>query len=384
MKTIMSFILMVVCSFSLWAQNISIHVTNTGSFDRRIETIEVPWADIQQAINVSDPSLVGVYEDDKSLVCQTIDADNNGTPELLLFQSSFKGNEEKDFSVRTLETSPQTQLVSVAKFMVPREDVAWENDRIAYRIYGSALAGDVRSGVDVLVKRVKYPVLDNWYNGDSLKGKARVSYHVDHGEGGDFFDVKKSLGGGGCALWENGEFVISGLFTSHKMLASGPIRSMFKVWYEKDTLNGKPFVEERTFTLDAGDNLNKIEVRFSGLTDAAAESVAIGLVKRKNVAFSSDEKQGWFSLWGLANDDSTNGYISTGVVLPANNFGRTVETNDHYLMIASASSNKDLTYYAGGGWSRGGDFPVEQDWKDYLNTYTQRIMSPLKVTVITK
>jgi len=65
------------------------------------------------------------------------------------------------------------------------------------------------------------------------------------------------------------------------MIASGPIRAIFKVLYERDTLNGKPFVEEKTYTLDAGDNLNKIEVSYSGLPDTGAVAVAIGLETRK-------------------------------------------------------------------------------------------------------
>ncbi len=384
MKTLALCLVLLFCANGLFAQNITVHVVNPASFDRTNETIEVQWSDFKEAINLSDSKLIGVYEEDKNIPCQTIDADENGTPELLVFQSSFKGDEEKDFSIRSLETAPEPQFVSLAKFMVPREDVAWENDRMAYRIYGGPKAGDVRSGVDVLVKSVAYPVLDKWYHGDSLKGKERVSYHTDHGEGADFFSVGKTLGGGGCALWNKDNYVISGLFTSHKILASGPVRAMFKVWYEKDTLDGTPFVEERTITFDAGSNLNKIEVRFTGLPETAAESVAVGLVKRKQVVFSSDEKQGWFSMWGLANDDSTNGDLSTGVVFPVTGHSRLVETNDHYLMIGYMPQGSGLTYYAGGGWSKSGNFPVEQNWKDYLNNYSQRVQHPLKVSVLTK
>ncbi len=367
------------CSSLLFAQEVVIKVTNPAPFDRPLETIEIPWVDVQNALHPASPDLVGVLINNQLMVSQTLDLDNNGTPEFLLFQFSFKKEETRYFSLIKLETQDTPEPCALAMFMVPREDVAWENDRIAYRIYGSARAGDVRSGLDVLVKRVRYPVLEKWYHADSLKGTGRISYHVDHGEGADFFTVGKSLGGGGCALWMNDSLIQSGLFTSHQIIANGPIRAMFTVSYEHDTLNGVPFVEEKTYTLDAGENLNKIDVHYTGLPDEKAMTVAIGLVKRKNVTFSSDEKEGWFSLWGLANDDSANGDLSTGVVIPGTSYRGAKTTADHYLMLSALSPDKRLTYYAGGGWSRGG-FASEQEWQAYLAAFAQRVRYPLNIS----
>jgi len=365
----------------IFAQELHVKVVNPAPFDRPTETIELQWSEVQKALNSPDLAFVHVFENEQQLLTQVIDVDGDGTPDILVFQSAFKQGEEKQFIVKKTNDTQESKPIAVAMFMVPREDVAWENDRIAYRIYGSALAGDVRSGVDVLTKRVRYPVLAGWYAGDTLKGKKRISYHVDHGEGADYFDVKKSLGGGGSALWEQGTMIESGLFTSNKIIASGPIRAMFQVKYERDTLNGKPFTEIKTYTLDAGENLNKIEVSYSGLEDQGAEKVALGLVKRANVTFASDEKQGWFSLWGLANEDSAKGYIGTGVVVAPSSYSETKDTLDHFLMIANTSADKKLTYYGGGGWSKSGDFASGEDWKKYLSNFSQRLLYPLKVTL---
>lgn len=67
-----------------------------------------------------------------------------------------------------------------ARFELPR-DVAWKSDRIAFRIYGPALAADVNNGVDVWVKRVRSLIVDKWYKASAESKKD--TYHEDHGEG---------------------------------------------------------------------------------------------------------------------------------------------------------------------------------------------------------
>ena len=45
-----------------------------------------------------------------------------------------------------------------------KDDLAWENDKVAFRVYGPALrSGPEDSGIDVWCKRVARPVIDKWY-----------------------------------------------------------------------------------------------------------------------------------------------------------------------------------------------------------------------------
>jgi pectinesterase len=275
---------------------------------------------------------------------------------------------------------PKVDSITDAKFVVPRKDVAWENDRIAYRIYGGPLAGDVRDGIDVWVKRVRYHVIDKWYHGDSFRGAQRISYHVDHGEGADFFLVGRSLGGGGCALWKDSALHQAGFFTSHRIIATGPIRAMFRVAYESDSASTLSFKAEKTYTLDAGMNLNKIDVQYSGIVDSEAE-IAIGLVRRKNTVRYANGNEGWLSLWGSVDDDSANGSLGIGIVVQRNSLRRMEEDSTHYLIIASSSPGKRLAYYAGAGWTQSGDFPSVEDWNNYLSRFAQGLQYPIQVRV---
>ena len=92
--------------------------------------------------------------------------------------------------------------MAFGRFVPEREDdFAWENDKVAFRIYGpnSGGKGPV-SGVDAWFKKVDYSIVDKWY-AEQLQGK---SYHVDHGEGHDIYHVGPSRGVGGTAIWVDG------------------------------------------------------------------------------------------------------------------------------------------------------------------------------------
>ena len=77
---------------------------------------------------------------------------------------------------------PATQPARAFARFVPKadDDVAWENDRIAFRVYGPSLAKKQKtgSGIDVWVKSTRSLVIDRWYKADD--------YRRDHGEGLDF------------------------------------------------------------------------------------------------------------------------------------------------------------------------------------------------------
>lgn len=71
-----------------------------------------------------------------------------------------------------------------ARFVPERlDDFAWENDRIAFRMYGPALqkldGNKTGSGMDVWCKHVRQPVINSMY--------ARKNYHNDDGHAADTY-----------------------------------------------------------------------------------------------------------------------------------------------------------------------------------------------------
>src|SRR3954471_2893641 len=78
------------------------------------------------------------------------------------------------------------------------DDIFWENDRTAHRIYGPALQTSseklITSGIDVWVKKSR-----DLYMDEQLK----LGQHDDHGKGMDCYDVQQTCGCGGLGLWDD-------------------------------------------------------------------------------------------------------------------------------------------------------------------------------------
>ena len=242
---------------------ISVTVSNPLVIDRPNEMIIIQWNEINKCLHNLKMETIHAFEakTHKELCIQIIK--ENGEPTELLFLASFITHETKEFIIEfSTKERMATEPLTDARFMPRREDIAWENDRIAYRIYGPALAWELNNGFDVWTKRVRYPIVEKWYRLDEADTLHRISYHEDHGEGADLFETGRSLGDGSCALIRNDSLLQPGVFSTYKILATGPIRAVFEVTYNPVQLNGKSISETKRITLDAGANLNKVEVTY--------------------------------------------------------------------------------------------------------------------------
>jgi hypothetical protein len=361
------------CAASAFTQPVTITVTNPLPERRDLETIEVPWNDLGPMMS----SRLTVTENSRPLVSQVIDA--HGTPVLLLFQASFGPREKKIFTVQAGEPV-QINGPMDAQFEMPRQDLAWENDRIAFRMYGSVLAGDVNNGIDIWCKRVRYPIVEKWYRASAKAQKD--SYHEDHGEGADFFSVGRSLGAGSCALLAGDSLLQPGLFNAHHVLATGPIRAMFELRYDSANVGGHRYHVLKRISLDAGSNLNRIEVVYTGFPAQDRLVVAAGLVLRANTTSVMDPGKRWIALWGPTNADTVNGALGTGVVMPGQ--GRALETTKHILMAGTVVPDRPFVYYAGAAWTRSGDITSRSEWEAFLGAAARRLNAPLVIAVDTQ
>src|SRR3569832_1171571 len=97
------------------------------------------------------------------------------------------------------------------------DDILWENDRTAHRIYGRALEAaepPSSSGIDAWGKNVRWPYMDRQlHSGDQ---------HRFHGEGLDFYDVGTTRGAGGLGVWYDNKLWVSRNFARYRILKDGP------------------------------------------------------------------------------------------------------------------------------------------------------------------
>ncbi len=246
------------------------------------------------------------------------------------------------------------------------DDVAWENDRIAFRVYGPALAASKEpagSGVDVWVKSVRHPVVDKWYKSGA--------YHKDHGEGLDGYKVGFARGCGGLGVWDGGKLWTSGVWQSQRVLENPPERIVLELAYAPWQAGTRKVSETRRITLPMGTNLNRVESRFES-DDSAELVVGIGISLRKGTVEALEDKAlGVLSYWEPALPGQ--GQMGCAVLVNPAQVVDLVRTADDLLILVKAPVRQPLVYYTGAGWSKGLDFPDRAAWERYVRACAAQI-----------
>lgn len=271
-----------------------------------------------------------------------------------------------------LAAVPPVERKTHARFVPERlDDFAWESDRTAHRVYGPAIMQDpvehlISSGVDVWGKKVRTPVIDNWYR--------RGDYHHDFGEGLDFYSVGQSRGCGGSTIYYGGTLHSSANFARYKVLADGPLRAIFEFSYDSWDSGRGPVSETKRYSIDAGSNLTRVESR---LQSASAQTVGIGMVQRAAAdRYRNDSAAGWASLWQAPHPQ--HGSIACGVILPAG-VQEFRQVDSQWLSLSEVQPGQMLVYYFGAGWSGSGDFADASAWETYLARYAEKLRKPLEI-----
>ncbi len=382
------------------ADQLVITATHDLALARPSETIAVPWSEVAGALPGVLLQKIAVKDSaGRSLAYQVTNvAPLSKDPQRkgiayghLLFQHDFAaGQRSARFTVEKIDTvAPVFPARVFARYVPERlDDFAWENDRLAHRTYGPALAAPdepktgkevlVTSGLDLWCKRVPYLIVDRWYN------KGHDHYHQDQGEGMDMYQVGPSRGCGGIGIWEGERLYVSRNYNSWKVVANGPVRAIFELTYEPWEAGGNKVAETKRFTVDAGHNLDQIESTFTVVSGSAAElTVAIGLNKNPadkgqepKIVLTPDRAAGTLTQWI---EQKTNGALGTAVVVPAAMLGF-AEDKLNQLVLARAVPGQPLRYFAGAGWNRSGQFNSKDEWNAYVASVAARARSPVRVS----
>ncbi|NIJ39673.1 hypothetical protein FHR22_004428 [Sphingopyxis panaciterrae] len=245
------------------------------------------------------------------------------------------------------------------------DDLLWENDRIAYRIYGRALERaepPSSSGIDAWGKRVRWPYMDRQLRtGDQ---------HADHGEGLDFYNVGTGRGAGGLGIWYDNKLWTSRNYVRPRILKSGPGVADFTVDYEPwpvDTL--RTVRETRRFTLPAGTNFTRLVSTIASNSEGEL-IVGIGIAKRpingnQPGEVKQDGAAARLTWWGPA--DGNKGRMAAAVIVDPASFAGFAEDADNYLILARVRPGTPFVYYSGAAWDRGGDFATRSAWQAYVD-----------------
>jgi hypothetical protein len=245
------------------------------------------------------------------------------------------------------------------------DDLLWENDRIAFRIYGHALEAaepPSSSGIDAWGKRVRWPFMDRQLStGDQ---------HADHGEGIDFYNVGTGRGVGGLGIWHDNKLWTSRNYVRPHILSSGGDVADFTVDYAPwpvDTL--RTVRETRRFTLPAGTNFTRLTSTIASSSDAGM-IVGIGISKRpinggQLGEVTKDAAAARLTWWSPADGDK--GRMGAAVIVDPAAFAGFAEDADNVLILVRARPGQPFVYYSGAAWDRGGDFATKGAWQAYVD-----------------
>lgn len=394
-------------------ESLTIEVANPTSLDRTTEVVELEMDVVVKALQLEEGATIVVTDSNDEEVVSQITYDN-----LLLIPITLTANEVKQFTIKEGTPATYPSKVFGAQFPERVDDIAWENDRIAFRTYGPALqASKERAfGYDVWLKSVDTLVVADRY-AKELNKETRakinelrktdpkaasalyksVSYHVDHGNGHDCYKVGPTLGGGTAALMVGDEIIYPYCYDTFDIVDNGPLRFTVQLTFTPMVVgDDNNVVESRIISIDAGSQMNKTIVSYASLSQPAAIAAGIVLHEEQGIAtVAYSQEKGYIAYAdpsdNLKNDNGTI-YVAAVVPQPTTSVApsyfdeqeRTKErggANGHLLAISEYTPNSDYTYYWGAGWSKYG-FADMRAWVNYVEQYATQVANPL--VVITK
>lgn len=406
----------------------AVKITNPAAFRRDGETVELNLGDGSDKSNPLAAVFAGsgrlAIMDGVSarILDSQVYSESKESPDKLLFQVDLAPGEARTYYILDAAALPATPPMIVKTFAryVPErhDDFAWENDRIAHRIFGKALETWqaeplTSSGVDVWIKRTRNLVVNDMYR--------TMKLFNTNGPSQDDYRVGKTRGCGGLGIWQDGQLYLSKNWRTYNLITSGPIRSEYELTYEAWTAGGRKVSETKRISIDAGSNLSRFESTFHS-DDPSSFEIGIGLAERpgeniivpdgapeiatwtnstaKGLAVQN-QTEGWMAYWQP--QDFGKGTTAVAIILPkgsvetytndkpnlsAQAFAAPTKTVGEgqpalrdFLAIASATPGQPFVYYLGAGWDQSGDFPNAASWNDYVRRFAERRNQPLQVTI---
>ena len=384
------------------ARQFTVNVTNTlGTF--RQEVVEIDAKTVFEKLAISGGRQFQVYNAVGQQVPYQITHDGK-----VLIDAAVRPNGTATFTIK--KGTPNTFVNTCYGRMYPErvDDIAWENDRAAYRCYGPALqrTGERSFGNDVWVKNTPGLVVEQRYfiedgskakiaalkQTDPAAAKAlemATTYHYDQGNGLDCYKVGPTLGCGTPALMLGDSIVMPYCYKEYEILDNGPLRFSVRLVYNTTSYKtDNNVVENRILTLDKNSNFNKMTVWYDGLTVPAdiASGISLHSEDVDNVVLGKDYIQ-----YADPTDNSKgqNFQIFVGALFPNGvseikkvMYANPVNGNAGHALgiVKDYKGGQKYTYYFGSAWSKY-DCRTQAEWQERVNSALANIKTPLTVEV---
>lgn len=255
------------------------------------------------------------------------------------------------------------------------DDLLWENDRTAHRIYGHALEAHEPpsgSGIDSWGKNVAWPFMDRQLrSGDQ---------HGFHGEGLDYYNVGTSRGAGGLGIWLDNKLWTSRNFRTYRILGTAGAAADFEVDYAPWPVDvGRKVWETRRFTLPMGTHFTRM-VSTIRSDKTGPLVVGIGIARKPTGAegeITIDKAKGVLSWWGP--EEKGHGRMAVALRFDPAMLVDVVKDGDNHLALLRVTPGKPFVYYSGSAWNLGnGGYRTRADWDRYVAAERMEFAPPAK------
>lgn len=354
------------------AAQTTITLYNSSAIDRSNEVVEIPWSLIAARYkNIDTNALVIRQKNQSENIVYQFEYHGQPTIQNLLVEVSIPAGKSI-----TLQFSKGKKPVFDPKTYcryVPerKDDFAWENDKIAYRMYGKALELTPKEnayGTDVWSKRTHKMIINDWYKSSN--------YHEDRGDGLDYYHVGFTLGAGEVAPYSNDSIWFPKNYTTWKVLDNGPLRSSFIVYYDAWNVNGQMVTMSKTISIDAGSQLSKVKVDME-YHNANNNLLVMGISKRALAgALLMNEQKGILGYWEPTIEK--NGTIGVGCIITHTN-NKMLLQKGHLLNIVSYKADTPFIYYKGAAWDKAGEITSAETWFNYLSSFENKLNNPILI-----
>lgn len=317
---------------------------------------------------------------------------------LLLIDASVRPHGSATYYVSIGKPYQQKVYATGALYKIRKDDIAWENDRCAYRVYGPALqkTGERSFGTDIWVKNTPDTVVYERYIKDMIGNRKNddeteilTSFHLDHGNGLDPYRVGATLGLGAPSLMVGKNQVLPYCYKDYRILDNGPLRFTVELTYNPSAVGDmKNVVEHRIISLDKGSNFNKMTVWYDGLTTPTdfATGFPIHEEDTETKTFAKD-----YVSYADPTDnvEVNNSQVYVGVLFPEGIDHTYYQLFDkkhdgatgHALGLKRGLKNQEkYSYYFGAAWSKY-DVRSYAEWQIRIKDYLDALKNPLQVEV---
>ena len=349
----------------------------------------------------------------------------------LLIDASIRPHGSATYYISIGKPYPQKVWTTGALYKMRKDDIAWENDRCAYRVYGPALqrTGERSFGTDIWAKNTPDTVVYERYvmdkqgnvDGDKVDEKVKseerkmknlsgaaleaqkakikalkaesyeidvtTSFHLDHGNGLDPYRVGATLGLGAPSLMIGNQQFLPYCYKTYKILDNGPLRFTVELTYNPSTIGDmQNVVEHRIISLDKGSNFNKMTVWYEGLTHPTdfATGFPIHEEDTETKTFAKD-----YVSYADPTDniEVNNSQVFVGVLFPNGSDNTYYQLFDkkhdgatgHALGLKRGLKNAEkYSYYFGAAWSKY-DVRSYTEWQIRIKELLEALKTPLQV-----